>query len=165
MKQAIGGVTVFNIIIIFLITVFALLAAAYSYTKAYRINTRIMNGIEIAEGYNDTAVEYINYALEVFGYRRGQKLDCPATKVIDGQVGVLEENENNNHYYCVYYYEPQTERNGMYGGCYYSYAVVTYITADLPIVGRFELPIVSKTNRTFNFDTPKNNTAAIAVCK
>lgn len=151
MKHAIGGVTVFNIMIIFIITIFALLAAAYSYANAYKINTRIMNGIEISEGYNDTAVNYINKALLALGYTKGKK-DCPSTRDINGVTGILEENANNNHYYCVYYFEPETEKNGYYGGCYYSYAVVTYITADIPVLGRFELPIVSKTNRTYNFD-------------
>ena len=78
MKESIGGVAVFNIMIVFIITVFALLWAAYSYANAYKINTRIMNGIEISEGYNDTAVRYINTAMQAMGYRRGRK-DCPAT--------------------------------------------------------------------------------------
>ncbi len=152
MKQAIGGVAVFNIMIIFIIIVFALLALAYSYANAYKINTRIINGIEISEGYNDTAVDYINYAMNVLGYRKGKKKDCPSTWILNGQEGTLETNNRSNYYYCVYYFEPHTESNGYYGGCYYSYAVVTYITANLPIAGRFEFPIVSKTNRTYNFD-------------
>ena len=151
MKQAIGSVTTINIMIIFIIIVFALLAAMFSYFKAYQINTRIMNGIEISEGYNDTAVKYIDVALNALGYTKGKK-DCPSTRTMNGQTGILEENENNEHYYCVYYFEPETEKNGYYGGCYYSYAVVTYIGANLPFVGRFDIPIVSRTNRTYNFD-------------
>ena len=152
MKQAIGGVAVFNIMIIFIVIVFALLALTYSYANAYKINTRIVNGIEISEGYNETAVAYINYAMENLGYKKGRKTNCPQTWSQNGQVGRLVENTNSNYYYCVYYYEPTSEANGYYGGCYYSYAVVTYISVDLPIAGRFELPIVSRTNRTYNFD-------------
>jgi len=152
MKQAIGGVSIFNIMIIFIVAVFALLAAAYSYAKAYKINTRIMNGIEISEGYNDTAVNYINQAMQVLGYLKGKKVDCPPQRNINGVVGNLVTNDKSNYYYCIYEFPATTEANGYYGGCYYSYGVVTYIVIDLPIAPTFELPIVSKTNRIYNFN-------------
>ncbi len=147
MKQAIGGATVINIIIIFIVIIFALLAATFSYAKAYKVNTRIMNGIEIYEGYNDGSTKYANKYLDGLGYRKGAKSNCPSTKNLNGQVGNLVTNENNNYYYCVYYYNAVQD-----GRCYYSYAVVTYITFDLPIAGRFELPITSRTNRVYNFN-------------
>ena len=171
MKESIGGVAVFNIMIVFIITVFALLWAAYSYANAYKINTRIMNGIEISEGYNDTAVRYINTAMQAMGYRRGRK-DCPATWELNGKTGSLVQNDNSNYYYCIYYFDSETEKNGLYGGCYYSYGVVTYIGTTLPFGARFELPIVSKTNAIYNFDSPgsqtaiaNKSTAAVSVCK
>ena len=145
MKQAIGGATVINIVIIFIIIIFALLAATFSYAKAYKVNTRIMNGIEIYEGYNDSSASYINNFLVSMGYKKGKK-DCPLTKKINGKDGELIPSDSNNHYYCVYKYNSSSE-----GSCYYSYAVVTYISFDLPIVGKFDIPISSKTNRIYNF--------------
>ncbi len=147
MKQAIGGATIINIVIVFIVIIFALLAATFSYAKAYKVNTKIMNGIEIYEGYNNGSVKYANRFLQGLGYTKGAKKDCPSTKNINGKSGSLVENQNNDYYYCVYYYSAHED-----GNCYYSYAVVTYITFDLPFVGRFDLPITSKTNRIYNFD-------------
>lgn len=146
MKQAIGGATVINIIIIFIVIIFALLAATFSYAKAYKVNTRIMNGIEIFEGYNEGAKKYINNLLGSLGYTKGAKKDCPSKLTLNNQDGVLSNLGTEDYRYCVYYFDEKKA-----GNCYYSYAVVTYIGFDLPIAGRFEIPVKSKTNRIFNF--------------
>ena len=150
MKQAIGSSTIINIIIVFIIIVFGLLAATFSYAKAYKVNTRIMNGIEIYEGYNSDAIAYINRALGTLGYTKGAK-SCNATLRINGAEGTLVSSAGNDYYYCVYKFSSTTE-----GKCYYSYGVVTYITFRLPIVGRFDVPVQSKTNRIFDFDKNAN---------
>lgn len=146
MKQSIGSVTLINIIIVFLVVIFGLLAATMSYAKAYKINSRIMNGIEIFEGFNDKALSYIDKALENFGYAKGTP-NCPQTKKINGKTGTLVTSPVSSYYFCVYKFSESVE-----GKCYYSYGIVTYIIFDLPIVGRFDLPVTSKTNRVFNFD-------------
>ena len=145
MKKAIGGATVINIIIIFIVIIFALLAATFSYAKAYKVNTRIMNGIEIFEGYNTGAKSYINKLLGSLGYRKGKK-KCNSTITLNNRVGTLANLGSEDYYYCVYYFDEQSA-----GNCYYSYAVVTYIGFQLPIVGSFDWPVTSKTNRIFNF--------------
>ena len=146
MKQAIGGATIINIVIVFIVIIFALLAATFSYAKAYKVNSKIMNGIEIYEGYNDGSAIYANRYLSSLGYRKGNKR-CPSTKWLNGQEGILQSNANNDYYYCVYYYSSSKD-----GKCYYSYAVVTYITFDLPIAGKFDIPVNSRTNRIYNFN-------------
>ena len=148
MKQAIGGATIINIVIVFIVIIFALLAATFSYAKAYKVNTKIMNGIEIYEGYNAGAAQYANRYLQSLGYKKGKKNNCPSEKVINGEHGTLVPSEESNYYYCVYKYNQEEE-----GNCYYSYAVVTYISFDLPFGARFELPITSKTNRIYDFDS------------
>ena len=147
MKQAIGGATIINIVIIFIIIIFALLAATFSYAKAYKVNTKIMNGIEIYEGYNEGAASYANRYLSGLGYKKGAKKDCPKVKTLNGQIGALRTVANNDYYYCVYYYNSSVD-----GNCYYSYAVVTYINFELPLGGKFDFPVTSRTNRIYNFD-------------
>ena len=101
MKKAIGGATIINIIIIFLVIIFALLAATFSYAKAYKVNTRIMNGIEIFEGYNTGAKSYINKLLGSLGYRKGKK-KCNSTITLNNRVGTLANLGSEDYYYCVY---------------------------------------------------------------
>ena len=147
MKESIGGVMVINIIVVFMIIVFGLLAATFSYAKAYKVNTRIMNGIEIFEGYNKGALNYINSALNTLGYNRGAR-NCPK-KVISGVDVYPEELGNEQFSYCIYKIDPD-------GPCYYSYVVETYIRFDLPLVPKFEFPVKSQTNRIFDFTHEAN---------
>ncbi len=145
MKQSISGATLINLIVIFIVIIFGLLAATFSYAKAYKINTRIMNGIEIYGGYNKEALSYIDVALKGYGYTRGKKT-CPGTLVMNGATGILDSSASSDYYFCVYKFTTTTE-----GKCYYSYGVVTYISFELPIVGKFDVPVKSKTNRIFDF--------------
>ena len=146
MKESMGGVTIINIIVIFMLIIFGLLAATFSYTKAYKVNTRIMNGIEIFEGYNEKSLTYINNFLGSIGYQKGSMDDCSSTLTVDGKIGVLDSRGSEQYHYCVYYFDEQQA-----GNCYYSYAVITYVGFDLPLIRRFNVPINSKTNRIFNF--------------
>lgn len=151
MKQSIGAATILNIIIVFILVTFGLLAATFSYARAYKVNTRIMNGIEIYEGYNNGSLGYINNFLGSIGYTKGAKKDCPQTLVMNRNTGSLVKRDEK-YYYCIYRFDSTTE-----GDYYYSYGVVTYITFDLPIVGKFDLPVRSKTNRIYNFDKNANS--------
>lgn len=145
MKKSLSGVMIFNIIIIFLLAVFALLSATFSYAKAYKVNTRIISSIERYEGYNDSALVDINQYLGALGYIKGAKKNCPATKVINGKTGKLMPNDNSLYYYCIYRFTEESY--------YYSYAVTTYISVNLPLISEFKIGVTSKTNRIFNFDS------------
>lgn len=152
MKKSLSGVMLFNIIIIFLITVFALLSATLSYAKTYKVNTRMVSAIEKYEGYNTQALAEINRYLGNLGYISGGKKDCAAIKKLNGKVGTLVTNPKASYYYCVYRFDNYTESLPSESGKYYSYAVVTYISIDLPIVNNFKIPITAKTNRIYDFN-------------
>ena len=53
MNQSVGSIALYNIVLIFIVIVFAFLAATVSYSKAFRVNSRIIFAIEKYEGYND----------------------------------------------------------------------------------------------------------------
>lgn len=140
MKESISSTFLYNIIIIFIVIVFAILAATLTYYKAFKVNTRIINSIEKFEGYNDLAISEINNTLTTVGYMTKENHKCPDEK----NDGILQP-EDNNFRYCVYYFS-DGDRN-------YSYGVITYITIDIPVVNLFlQIPIYTKSNLIFKFN-------------
>ena len=142
MKESIGSAFLYNIIIIFIMIVFAILAATLTYYKAYKVNTKVMTIIEKYEGYNDLAIKEIDNTLTSVGYMAKQGHKCPAKK----NGGILQT-ESKQYRYCVYYFEKDDSEK------HYTYGVITYITLDIPIVNTFlQIPIYSKSNRIFRFN-------------
>lgn len=140
MKQGMGSVFLYNIIIVFIILIFAFLAATISYSKAFRVNSRIANSIEKYEGYNGLAVEEINKNLNTIGYRIGSSAGCPATK----NGGKLITNGNNKYRYCVYQFKVSKR--------YYSYGILTYMDMEIPLIRQaLKIPVYSKTNKIYRF--------------
>ncbi len=147
MKQSIGTTFMLNIIIIFIILVFAFLAATLSYAKAFRVNSKIVNYLEIFEGYNDLSKRQIDRTLKNLGYGGGTTNTCQKTRTLNDLTGQLITLENENFAYCIYYFP----NDG--GSRYYSYGVFTYMYLELPIIGRtLKLPVFTKTNRIYYFN-------------
>ena len=141
MKQGIGSVFLYNIIIVFIILIFAFLAAAMSYSKSFRVNSRIVSAIEKYEGYNGAAAEEANKNLNVIGYHKGEKTNCPRSY----NGGTLVTNSKNEFNYCVYQYKINNK--------YYRYGVLTYMDMELPIINQMlEIPVYSKTNNIYRFN-------------
>ena len=155
MRESIGSVFLYNIIIIFVIIVFGLLSATISYYKAFKVNERLLYSLDKFEGYNQFSKEEMEIFLTSIGYTYnpdGQR-ECPEEK--DG--GILIRAKSTNYLYCVYYHEDdrgsqeQDELNGDEEPVYYNYALTSYIYVDLPIVGAFKLPVYTKGERIYNF--------------
>lgn len=139
MRESIGSTFLYNMIIIFIVIVFAILAATLTYYKAYKVNTRVITSIEKYEGYNDLARTEIDNTLTTIGYMFKEGTKCPTKK----NGGTLET-EDKKFRYCVYYSKEDSK--------HYSYGVITYITIDIPIVNRaLSIPIYTKSNRIYKF--------------
>ena len=137
MKESIGSVALFNIIIIFLLVMFALLAATLSYSKAFRVNSRILTTIEKYEGYNELADQEINNILGTLGYQAGNA-NCPKKNGVKASAKL-----STNYDYCVYYMDIDSN--------HYKYGITTYITLDLPLINKVKLPIYTETERIYRF--------------
>lgn len=143
MRESIGSIFLYNVIIIFLVIIFGFAGALITYMKAYKVNSRIVNEIEKYEGYNEEAELQINGILGTLGYRVNDGKNCPARS--DGTL--LTNNANRpNFRYCVYQTKSATQANP-----YDQYMVVTYIFIDLPFVDEFAFPVKSKTTEIFRF--------------
>lgn len=140
MRESIGSAFLYNMIIIFIVIVFAILAATLTYYKAFKVNTRIINSIEKFEGYNSLALKEIDNTLTTIGYTVREGYKCPKQK----NGGVLQK-EDKRFRYCVYYFQESSR--------YYNYGVITYITLDIPLVNTLlHVPIYTKSNRIFRFN-------------
>lgn len=136
MRESIGSVFFYNVIIIFILIVFAFIVGTMSYYKAFRVNTLIINSLEKFQGYNDYSSEEIKTNLRTMGYNVSSKRDCPRK---DGVNAFYSEGG-----FCLY--EFREERN------FRSYGVISYIQIELPILSEvLQIPIFSKTIKMYNF--------------
>ena len=153
MRQSIGEWFTYNIIIIFILIVFGLLAATLSYYKAFKVNSMILYSIDKFEGYHDKTRNEIESYLGSIGYTAEGRHDC-------GNRGrmVNISDSSSKYNYCVYYISNDAVNQSNKKGepLYYNYAVVTYIYIDLPIVDKFKVPIYTKGERIYNFSDKKN---------
>ena len=135
MREAIGGSQVFNIIIIFLGIIIVLLVGSLSYSKVFKIKTKVINIIENNNGYNDDKVrtEIENY-LRSTGYtvtKTNTSNTCPNIN------GVEAINTIKSYDYCVYRFDTV---KGSY------YRVTVFISYDFPIISSYlRIPISGET--------------------
>ena len=157
MKTPIGSTFMYNLIILFLIIVFAFLSGIMSYYKAFKINNRIVYIIEKFEGYNDYSIAEIRIKLKNFGYETSN-ITCPSTRFVTGNSDVrgILQNESSDGY-CIYLYYNENAETSAGGGVaetdvYYSYGVASYLRIEIPVIGRLiRMPVFSKTYNIYHF--------------
>ena len=80
MNQSVSYTYLLNIIIIFILVAFMVLMGTLSYTKAFRVNSKIANAIEICEGDNSCSQAEINRIINNFGYQK-RITSCPKKNI------------------------------------------------------------------------------------
>ena len=144
MNSAIDHTYLYNIIIIFLLIVFAFVMGMVVYYKSFKINKNMLSIIEKYEGYNTLSKKEIDKSLDTIGYNL-KAGECPDRNGAD----IVYAGETNK--YCVYHYPVEKEN-----GRYYTYGITTYITFDFPFGFDIRLPIHTKSNRIFKFSDGQN---------
>lgn len=144
MRESLGSVFLYNIIILFIIVTFAFLSGTLAYMKAFKANSRIVNAIEKYEGYNYLASDEIEGVLQTLGYR----METPNCGARDG-IEPMEQIGDKEYYFCVYHYSPDI--TGSDSKDYYG--VVTYMYFDFPVVGNVKIPLYAKTEKVYRFNT------------
>lgn len=170
MKQSIGYTVSLNIVIVFIVIVFAFIGGSISYYKAYKVNNVIEDSIEKYEGFNELSKKDIEMKLSSLGYdrsfvncgKRNVKADSSDNKQLIDKVSGSGEG------YCVYYnvlecasYQKETIKTGasvLTEGSstqyckakYYNYIIKTYLRFQIPIVNRvLKIPVYTKTNSMY----------------
>ncbi len=159
MRESIGSVALYNIIIVFIVVTFAVLAGTMSYSKAFKVNNRIINAIEKYEGYNEKSATEIDAQLLSIGYDMKPGINnCTNVRKGVALYNNSERNYNPNYEFCIY-------KNGVdtseWKDRYFEYGVISYIYIDLPVFGDFfRIPVYGKTRKIFEFE--KNNAPIIS---
>lgn len=163
MKESISYTFLLNIVIVFIFLCFAIIMGVFSYYKAFRANSIIVNAIEKYEGYNCASKAEINKKLEGIGYNvpftptcKKDEKDCVVDSInkykivpynLDGPTGGAKGN-----YYVHYNTGSVYEVTNGDQTHYYRYAVTTYMYVDIPVINQLiRLSFVSKTNTMYEF--------------
>lgn len=153
MKEAIGHVPLYTIIMIFIVITFGFLSATLTYYKAFKLNSRIAYQLEKFEGYNSESIAAINADLDSLGYRIGALSgECP-TKNMNGYLKATYK--MSNYPVCIYESSTgySTSRASGYRDRYFKYGIVTYIYIDIPLIGgTFKLPVYTESERIFKYN-------------
>lgn len=148
MSGTVGHTFLYNLIILFIIIVFCVLAGTLSYYKAFKINNRIVDSIEKYEGYNAGSISEINYVLGTLGYSIATP-NCPETF-----KGMKRVDYNHSYDYCVYISDMSPR-----AGSEYQYGVLTFMRLDLPIVNQLKINVFTKTNNIYKFTNSSQPTS------
>lgn len=135
MKESISYTYLLNMMLVFIFVSFSVIMVTISYTKAYRINSKIADAIENAEGYNEKSVNEINRLISAFGYQQ------PNITCKERSTGVVVETDIKG--ICIYEID---------SGDYYSYGITTYMLFDLPLVNMLRIPVYNTTEKIYKFN-------------
>lgn len=139
MKEAIGTSFVFNLIMIFVGVMIALLVGSLAYTKGFKIRNRIIDIIQKHDGYTEQAKTEIVQNLRDIGYQISKDYSCK-----ERDKAVIIDKEDNYHY-CVYQYN--TTKGEYYG-------ITVFIHIDFPFIGDWvEIPVYGETRILFDKGT------------
>ena len=123
MRESIGSIALYNIIIVFIVVTFAVLAGTMSYSKAFKVNNRIINAIEKYEGYNDLSKDLIDRELISIGYESQNPNRIYSCSRRNGYAAM--ENLNKSYNLCIYEMPLETSE---WDGRYFEYGVVSYLS-------------------------------------
>lgn len=135
MRESIANSYIFNIIIVFVGIIIVILIGSLSYSKTFKVKTKVVNIIEKYKGYNNYEVrqEIDNY-LKSTGYtvtRTKNRGTCPDVN------GVKAINTIKNYDYCIY-------RFNTVKGSYYR--ITVFISFDIPIISSYvRIPMSGET--------------------
>ena len=135
MKESISYTYLLNMMLVFIFVSFSVVMVTISYTKAYRINSKIADAIEDAEGYNEKSVNEINRLIRSFGYQQ-PNITCKKRS-----TGVVVETDIKG--ICIYEIDSDD---------YYSYGITTYMLFDLPLVNKLRIPVYNTTEKIYKFN-------------
>lgn len=138
MKKAVGSIPMYTLIAVFLVIVFAFLAAMFSYYKAFKLNGKVTSLMERCEGKSSCYDKELKRLINNYSYTVKGTVTCPEKSGVAGEIisqGI-----------CLYRFNNEGSNKR------YSFGVVTFLTWDFPIINQIiKMPIYSKTDRLYKF--------------
>ena len=172
MKQGISYSFLLNIVILFVFVCGAVITGIFSYYRAFKANTIIINEIEKYEGYNCLTKDSIAKKLSSVSYNVPFNVKCKSSY---GEPCITDNEENGNYAVVAYNLDDRDVNDGRYfndddeldyihlmnAKIYeddesytkeYQFGVYTYLYTDLPIISGFiRIPFFSKTRKLYEF--------------
>ena len=150
MKESVGYTVTLNVVITFIIIVFAFLSAALIYFKSNKVSNVITDTIEKYEGYNTIAQNEINTKLTSLGYNK-KSVNCTNyyNRIGDSErVNCSTSLTSGDDGYCVFVCDEEVD-----GENYYYYKISTNMMLNIPIINDIlDIPIFSNTSRLYDFE-------------
>ena len=159
MKESISYSFLLNIIILFIVVCASIVAAIFSYYRAFRASTIIINEIEKYEGYNCESKASIARKLSGVSYSVPFNVSCKSrygtpceVDETTGSYVVISYNiDNNTGQYAFGEEMNSSVSDGSYTKTY-QYGVYTYMYIDAPVISEIiRIPIFSKTKQLHEF--------------
>lgn len=158
MKESVGYTVTLNIVITFVIIVFAFLCAAIIYYKSYKASNIVVSELEKYEGFNESSSTEISMKLSSIGYDSINIKSCPSTISDSAAVGPCElqllnkDDTTSTKGTCIYLCTDNTDKKDE-EGMYFYYKVRTNMVINIPIINDLiNLPIYSNTNRMYDYN-------------
>lgn len=156
MRESIGGLWLFSIVVTFIVLFVSFLAYSISYTRAFKVKNEIINYIERAEGFtkSDRNIRSITYeelsamdnpTVDIQAYVQIQNIGYNYS--IADQVDCSQYGYGHNQVggYCLKRFCPNNEN-----GAKIYYKVTTFIAFKIPILNFiFKIPITGETKALY----------------
>ena len=147
MKESVGYTVTINIMVTFIVILFAFLSAIIIYFKSNKVSKLITETIEKYEGYNLPAKNEISTKLTSIGYNKKRLNSC-------GKIDGCKLEEYSNDGYCVYVCDETPVSDSE---CYYYYKIRTNMVINVPLINQLiDVPVFSDTVRLYDFEKSKN---------
>lgn len=158
MRESMGGLWLFGIVITFIVLFVSFIAYSISYTRAFKVKNEIINYIERAEGFtqydgdvrsvtDDELRTMTNPPVEVQAYLQAKNVgyNYSLSEQIDCSIGDYGSMQAGG--YCIKRFCPSNEN-----GQQIYYKVTTFITFKIPVLNfLFKIPVTGET-KTLYFD-------------
>lgn len=146
MKESVGYTVTLNIVITFIVIVFAFLSGVLMYYKSYKVSNMVIYSLEKYEGYNELSSAEISAKLTSIGYNL-TKTKCENSvndaAALDGVCKIQNDSVSGT---CIYLCTDKDDTN------YYYYKASTNMVFNIPIINDLiNIPIYSNTNRMYNY--------------
>ena len=134
MRESIGGLWIFSIVIVFMMVLIAFVAISINYNNVYRLKTAMITKIEQYDGWNTLTQKELDGLIYARGYRQTGYCQKPSdgSTYIGVYKGVVTKNTTTKQSYCIY----RTKKNGTdTSKDKYYYHLTIFLGFNLPVLG------------------------------
>ena len=154
MKEAIGGFSLFNIVIVFVLLFTGYVSISINYSKAYNIKNEIISIIKNQNGIctsNDPTSDCYNFYIQIQDYFKEVNYQnsgkCESGWIGFGRDGLRIDDPNKNVAFCV---KSVSAGNSEFNNVVY-YKIEVFYRFDLPIIGQlFRFSVKGETPKIYS---------------